>query len=134
MTQAYPCRASALPMSMPRYGYLAPGNRGPQERLLAPRLLSASTDLQDLNGQRDTFRSLLWSKADSLFATHPPPCLTLGSIGLSHPRFPFVSLARSAGGSHSVTLFLYTCVQRVEASIKAMEITICDDESPNKGR
>ena len=122
-------------MSMPRHYYPAQGSRGPRERLLGPAILSA-LDWRLSDGKNRTFASLVWSRLDSLFATHPPPCFVLRSIrfGLSHPRFPLVSLARSAGGSHSVTLVRYICVQRVDASIKAMEITICGDLSSNKGR
>lgn len=135
MNLACPCRARALLMSTLRQNYPVPGSREPRERLLGPVLLSSLT-VGSCDVRSHTFASLLWSRVDSLFATHPPPCFVLRSIrfGLSHPRFPLVSLARSAGGSHSVTLVRYICVQRVDASIKAIEITICGDLSSNKGR
>lgn len=95
-----------------------------------------STEPRQLYDRWGTFASLLWSKVDNLFATHPPPCLVLRSIrfGLSQPRFPLVSLARSACGSHSVTLVRYICVQRVDESINAIDITICGDLSSSRGR
>jgi len=123
-------------MSTRRQGCPVPGSQEPREQLLGPVLMSSLT-VGSFDDRNRTFASLLWSRrVDSLFATHPPPCFVLRSIrfGLSHPRFPLVSLARSAGGSHSVTLVRYICVQRVDASIKAIEITICGDLSSNRGR
>jgi len=135
MNLACLCLARALLMSTLRQNYPAQESRGPRERLPGPTILSELGG-RLLDDKSRTFASLLRSRLESLFATHPPPCFVLRSIrfGLSHPRFPLVSLARSAGGSHSVTLVRYICVQRVDASIKAMEITICGDLSSNKGR
>ena len=135
MSLACLCRARALLVSTPRQSYPGPESQEPRGQLLGPTSLSV-LGVRSFDGTNTTFASLLWSRADSLFATHPPPCFVLRSIrlGLSQPRFPLVSLARSACGSHSVTLVRYICVQRVDESIKAMDITICGDLSSNRGR